>query len=91
VKKRAFILSIAFIMLVAVVTERSLHSVRLEKRTLQTKLTELERAKNAENELQQALALQVKSQSDPAWVEMVLIRELGLLPEGQRLVLFKKH
>lgn len=77
-------------MLVAVVTERSLHSVRLEKRALKTKLTELERAKDVEQEQQNALALQLKSQSDPAWVEMVLIRELGLLPEGQRLVLFKK-
>jgi hypothetical protein len=90
VKKRAFILSIAFIMLVAVFTERSLHSVRMEKRTLKSKLTELERDKDAEQEQQNALALQLKSQSDPAWVEMVLIRELGLLPEGQRLVLFKK-
>lgn len=77
-------------MLVAVITERSLHSVRQEKRALKTKLTELERDKDTEQELQNALALQLKSQSDPAWVEMVLIRELGLLPEGQRLVLFKK-
>lgn len=78
-------------MLVAVIAERSLHSVRLEKRNLKTKLTELEEAYEAEQEIHRALAQQLKSQSDPAWIEMVLIRELGLLPEGQRLVLFKKQ
>lgn len=78
-------------MLVAVIAERSLHSVRLEKRHLKTKLTELQRALDDEAEVHRALAQQLKSQSDPAWIEMVLIRELGLLPEGQRLVLFKKQ
>lgn len=28
------------------------------------------------------LALQIRSQQDPAWVEMVLLRELGVVPEG---------
>ena len=78
-------------MLVAVVAERSLHSVRLEKRNLKEKLSELERARSLEAETYHALTQQLMSQSDPAWIEMVLIRELGLLPEGQRLVLFKKQ
>lgn len=78
-------------MLVAVVAERSLHSVRLEKSNLKEKLSELERARSLEAETNHALTQQLMSQSDPAWIEMVLIRELGLLPEGQRLVLFKKQ
>lgn len=78
-------------MLIAVITERSLHSVRMEKRALKVKLSDLKRAKESEEALHQSLSLKLKSQSDPAYVEMVLIRELGLLPEGQRLVLFKQN
>ena len=34
------------------------------------------------------LLLQIQSQSDPAWVEMVLKRNLGMVPEGQTKVFF---
>lgn len=34
------------------------------------------------------LALQVSSQSDPDWVELVLRKGLGLVPEGQKKVFF---
>ena len=28
------------------------------------------------------LGLQIASQSDPAWIELVLLREVGVVPEG---------
>ncbi len=31
---------------------------------------------------------QISSQDDPAWVELTLIRCLGLVPEGQKKVIF---
>lgn len=37
---------------------------------------------------QEELSRQVNSQSDPAWVELVLMKGLGLTPEGQTKVLF---
>ena len=36
------------------------------------------------------LFLQVQSQSDPAWIEMALMKSLGVVPEGQIKVYFKK-
>lgn len=39
----------------------------------------------AEGEL---LQRQLQSQSDPAWIEMVLMRELGMVPSGQTKVVF---
>ena len=36
------------------------------------------------------LLLQVQSQHDPAWIEMALIKSLGVVPEGQIKVFFKK-
>jgi hypothetical protein len=38
---------------------------------------------------QAELLRQIQSQNDPAWVELVLMKELGLTPEGQTKVLFR--
>lgn len=34
------------------------------------------------------LMLQIQSQSDPAWIQLILMKELGLVPEGQTKVYF---
>ena len=47
---------------------------------LQFRLSEME---------QEYLTLQIASQSDPAWVELVLLREMGVVPEGFLKVHFK--
>jgi hypothetical protein len=36
------------------------------------------------------LELRIASQNDPAWIEMVLMRDLGVVPEGFLKVHFKK-
>jgi hypothetical protein len=36
--------------------------------------------------LQAELKLQVTSQSDPAWIELVLIKSIGLVPEGYKKI-----
>lgn len=38
---------------------------------------------------QEELKLQIASSSDPAWIELVLIRSLGLVPEGYTKVYFE--
>lgn len=40
-------------------------------------------------QLQEELRLQVMSQSDPAWIELVLIRSLGLVPEGYTKIYYE--
>ena len=37
---------------------------------------------------QKELKLQVTSQSDPAWIELVLIKSLGLVPEGYKKIYY---
>lgn len=39
-------------------------------------------------EVQQDLRLQIDSQSDPAWIQLTLMKVLGLVPEGQSKVYF---
>lgn len=36
------------------------------------------------------LLLQIRSQNDPEWVELTLMRRVGLVPEGQVKVYFEK-
>jgi hypothetical protein len=36
----------------------------------------------------QDLLLQINSQSDPAWIQLTLMKGLGLVPEGQKKVYF---
>ena len=40
---------------------------------------------------QEDLLRQINSQSDPAYVELILMKGLGLAPEGQTKVLFTNH
>jgi len=52
-------------------------------------LHQLEKKKQDVLEAQGDLLLQIQSQSDPAWVEMVLRRNLGMISEGQVKVYFE--
>lgn len=39
--------------------------------------------------IQRQLQLQINSQSDPTWIELALIKGLGLTPEDQQKVFFR--
>lgn len=54
------------------------------------RIENLEGVKKAALMKQEGLKLQIASQSDPAWIEIVLMKELGMVPDGQRKVLFTK-
>ena len=55
---------------------------------LQFQHTELQKRKKQLLLQQEDLKRQINSQSDPEWVELVLMKGLGLTPEGQTKVLF---
>lgn len=55
---------------------------------LQEQYVDLERQKKEALALQDKLMLEINSQSDPAWVELMLMKGLGLVPEGQIKVFF---
>ena len=52
------------------------------------RLYELQQQKTHALQHQQQLLLQIHSQSDPKWIEMLLKRELGMVQEGQVKVYF---
>jgi len=68
-----------------------LHGIREKNRMtgeMTVALHSLEKQKIEALKLRGDLLLQIQSQSDPAWVEMVLKRNLGMVREGQVKVYF---
>lgn len=49
---------------------------------------QLEKEKSFAIKEQQNLTLQLNSQADPDWIELSLMKNLGLVPEGQTKVMF---
>lgn len=59
-----------------------------EEASLRKKLIDIQVQKNLALDKQQDLQLQIASQQDPAWIELTLMKGLGLVPEGQKKILF---
>lgn len=59
-------------------------------RDLSFRLEEMEKEKLLALSDRDTLNLTLASQDDPAWIEMILMRDLGLVPEGFLKVHFKK-
>ena len=57
---------------------------------LTSRLVELSAQKEGALQEREDLLLQIKSQNDPAWIEMTLMKSLGVVPEGQKKVYFEK-
>ena len=57
---------------------------------LEQRAFELQEEKRAALQQKEELELRIASQSDPAWIELVLLREVGVVPEGYLKVHFKK-
>lgn len=53
-------------------------------------LCEMEKEKFLSLAEKEELNLRIASQSDPAWIEMILMRDLGVVPEGWLKVHFKR-
>jgi hypothetical protein len=81
-----------FLLCTAITLERALKHVQEEYQILDERWVKLKEQKEAAQSKQEQLKRNINSQSDPAWIELVLKRELGLTPEGQTKVLFiPKH
>ena len=71
------------------------YSQAMQKKTrvcleLENKIQSLESLKQASLEEREDLVLQISSQNDKDWIEMILKKRLGVVPEGQMKVYFKK-
>lgn len=58
-------------------------------RELRNRLEQLNTQKELVLQERGDLLLEVQSQNDPAWIEMALMKGLGVVPEGQTKIFFK--
>lgn len=69
-------------------------SASMKKKTqlqeLSFRYTEMEKAKLIAIQERSELELCLKSQTDPAWIEIVLMKDLGVVPEGWTKIQFTK-
>ena len=54
----------------------------LEQQVLAQQLDVMEQEKILALQEKEFLHLQIASQKDPSWIEMILMRDLGVVPEG---------
>lgn len=80
---------LAFVIASCMIYSQSIQKKKAALSELEGRFQGLEQEKNLVLEQQQELMLQVQSQNDPAWIEMTLMKGLGLVPEGQRKVYFQ--
>ena len=63
--------------------ECSLQKWSADYKALKSQKTHLQNEKEKALMLQKKLQRQINSSSDPAWIELTLMKVLGLVPEGQ--------
>ena len=82
---------VLFILLCAALFEQGMQQRNVNYTKLTRQLKELKMSKEVALKEHEELLLQVNSESDPAWVELTLLRSLGMVPEDQTKVFFTKH
>jgi hypothetical protein len=79
---------IAFAMLCAALYEQGLKERQEDMTRLSAHLHQLQQQKEIALAVQNDLQTKITSQSDRAWIELILMKNLGLTPEGYQKVLF---
>jgi len=70
-----------------------LHFIQGKSRQIEDlsfRFKEMEKEKQYVLQERDSLRLQIESQNDPSWIEMILMRDLGVVPEGWLKVYFTK-
>lgn len=73
---------ILFCLIVLSMYEQGRKRINVEYQKLHSQLIQTEALKNQKLNLQEELLLKLNSQSDPDFVELLLMKELGVVPEG---------
>ena len=81
---------LAFAILTFGLYEQSSGSLSRSIDKLTRQATELENSITQAESTRGDLKLQVASQSDPAWIELSLIKGLGLVPEGYTKIYYEE-
>lgn len=79
---------VAFVVICGCVYFQSVNKKKLVISSLDNQLVAMDEEKRILQQDKEDLLLQINSQSDPAWIQLTLMKGLGLVPEGQLKVYF---
>ncbi len=79
---------ILFFLLGAIGYNQAIKKKNMDIASLEYRIHEVEKAKESALLEQEDLLLKIRSENDPEWIELVLMRELGVVPEGSLKVHF---
>ena len=89
-KLRKWWWAVAFCLLVGVIYAQGIRNRNEGLREVTARLAAIEQEYHLALAEKDNLSLRLASQSDPAWIELVLLRQMGVVPEGFLKVHFKK-
>lgn len=81
---------IFFVLFCCMLLEQGLKKRDHDYQSLSEQLNYLQEEERIAIHTQNNLLLQINSESDPAWIELTLMKSLGLVPENQTKIFFKK-
>ena len=79
----------SFCLFAAIFYAHSMKTRDIALEELRYRMAEMEKQSRLALQEKEDLKLQIASQSDPAWIELVLLRQMGVVPEGFIKVHFK--
>jgi hypothetical protein len=79
----------AFCLVTSFVYSQSMKKKKFLFSELTFRLSEMEKEKKWVCLEKEHLELKIASQDDPSWIEMILMRDLGVVPEGYLKVHFR--
>jgi hypothetical protein len=82
--------TVAFCVLCSAFYFQSAHNHSSTLADLSSRYRDMEKEKRIAAQERDELNVRLQSESDPAWIEMILMKELGVVPEGWTKVHFKK-
>ena len=80
---------IAFCSIVGLMHLHALKNRNAALKEISFRFDEMEKERSMMSQEKEDLQMRIASQNDPAWIEMVLMREVGVVPEGWIKVHFK--
>lgn len=80
---------VVFSLFVFFLFEQGMAHFQHERKTLERRLLHLEKEKMEALKMQEDLKKQIAQHEDKEWIEQTLIRVLGVVPKGQRKVVFE--
>jgi len=82
---------LAFALFCLIAYEQGVYKARDTEQKLSTKMEWLQEEQTRQLARQQDIKLQINSQSDPEWIELSLMRVLGVVPKEQKKIYFRRH